>query len=87
MDLRRLLHKPLHRKIAVFFAEHPQSLDSPRGVAAWVQASREDVSQALEELAKAGVLIADRGPTTTGYALTRDAATIEKIQQCLGEGA
>lgn len=86
MDLNRYLAKPLYRKIVAFFAEHPESIDSPRGVATWIRASRDEVGRALEVLTRTGILVAHRGPTTTGYSLTRDAQLVSKIQHRLAKG-
>lgn len=83
MDFSHYLTKPLHKKIIAFFSEHPESVDSPRGVAAWVNAPREAVSRALEDLCRAGVLMAHPGPTTTGYSLTRDPQVLSKIRRSL----
>lgn len=55
------------RKILLFFAENEGSIDTPRGVATWVNEALPQVRRALEDLARAGYLRAHRTSSTVAY--------------------
>ncbi len=83
MDIGRTLSSDIHRKIVKFFHENQSSLDTPRGVATWVGEDRAKVKDALEDLVKAKILIANRATSTTGYSYTRDTKLISRIAKLL----
>lgn len=60
---------PQHRKIILFFLDNPNSIDTPRGVAAWTNVSLADTRRILEELTKKGLLRAYRTSSTIAYSL------------------
>jgi len=72
-------------KIIKFFHENQSSIDTPRGVATWIDEDRSKVKQALEELIDFGILVAHRSTSTTGYSYTRDSNMISKIGKLLKE--
>lgn len=79
MDIDRLLNSEIHKKIIRFFHENQSALDTPRGIATWVQEERSRVKAALEDLVKAKILTADRATSTTGYSYTRDIKLIARV--------
>jgi len=85
MDINKALKSRIHRKIIAFFHENQASIDTPRGVATWIEEDRTKVKKALEELIKIDIITADRATSTTGYSYTRNAAIISKIDKLLKE--
>lgn len=83
MDINKALKSRIHWKIIAFFHENQASIDTPRGVATWIEEDRTKVKAALEDLVKIGVLTADRTASTTGYSYTRDSKMIAKIEKLL----
>lgn len=83
MDLSKAIGSGLKLKIIRFFHENQASIDSPRGVAAWVASDRPSVKKALEELVSLGLLVANRSTSTTGYSYTRDPKLIQAIARFL----
>lgn len=83
MDVNKALKSKIHKKIIAFFHENQASIDTPRGVATWIEGDRAKVKKALEDLVKIGVLTADRATSTTGYSYTRDNKMISKIEKLL----
>ena len=83
MDIDRLLRSQIHLKILLFFHENQASIDTPRGVAAWIGEDRAAVKSALEDLVDLDILVAHRSTSTTGYSYTRDGKLIAKIRKFL----
>lgn len=83
MDLNKALASGIRLKIVRFFHENQASIDTPRGVAAWIGEDRSKVKRALEDLTSLDILIAHRSTSTTGYSYTRDAKLIPKIGKLL----
>ncbi|NQT90495.1 MAG: hypothetical protein HQ558_04495 [Candidatus Omnitrophica bacterium] len=71
MSSKRLPKSGLHKRIIAFFKSHPESIDTPRGVATWVGCSREEAKKALDELVKAGMLNSILTSSTSGYSLKK----------------
>ncbi|MDP3804312.1 MAG: hypothetical protein Q8Q87_02030 [Candidatus Omnitrophota bacterium] len=82
----KLFKSDIHQKIIKFFHENQASIDTPRGIATWVGEDRSKVSNALEDLVKAKILVAHRATSTTGYGYTSDAKLISKIKKYLKAG-
>jgi len=83
MDLNKALAPGIRLKIVKFFHENQASIDTPRGVAAWIGEDRSKVKKALEDLTSFDILVAHRSTSTTGYSYTRDAKLISKIGKLL----
>ncbi len=83
MLVNKALESDINFKIVKFFHENQASIDTPRGVAAWIDEDRAAVSRALEELTSLKVLIAHRSTSTTGYSYTSDPRLIKKIDELL----
>ena len=64
---RRTLQSKLQVKIMLFFSENEGSIDTPRGISAWINESVQTVRVALEDLVKSGFLKAHRTSSTVGY--------------------
>jgi hypothetical protein len=83
MNIEMSLGRGIRLKIVRFFHENQASIDTPRGVAAWIGEDRAKVKRALEELISMDILVAHRSTSTTGYSYTRDAKIISKIGKLL----
>jgi len=83
MDINKAMKSRVHKKIIAFFHENQASIDTPRGVATWIEEDRVRVKNALEELVGLNIITADRTTSTTGYSYTRNAAIISKIKKLL----
>ena len=51
----------------LFFVENEGSIDTPRGISAWINENIKIVRVALEDLVEAGLLKAHRTSSTVGY--------------------
>ena len=83
MDIDKIFQSNIHLKIVTFFHENQASIDTPRGVAAWIGEERSKVKVPLEDLVKAKILVAHRASSTTGYSYTSDEKLISKIEKLL----
>ncbi|OGW84014.1 MAG: hypothetical protein A3C47_01405 [Omnitrophica bacterium RIFCSPHIGHO2_02_FULL_51_18] len=63
----RILKSDIYQAILGFFLENEGSVDTPRGIATWIDASLIKVRVALEALAEMNCLKAHRTPSTIGY--------------------
>lgn len=75
----KLFKSEIHKKIVTFFHENPSSVDTPRGIAAWIGYKKETVKKALDELVKSGILTAHCVSSTTGYSYTQDKKVLNHI--------
>ncbi len=73
----------LQRRILHFFREHPQSVETERGIAAWVGVEVETINAPVQDLFKRRWLTADETSAVTGYALTRDDRLLAQIQNVM----
>lgn len=78
---RRVPRSKIHRKIVLFFAENQGSIDTPRGISAWVNENLKSVRTALEDLVKAGVLKAHRTSSTVAYSCELDAKALARFSR------
>lgn len=83
MELCKLLRTPIYFKIVTFFNENPTSIDTPRGISAWVGENRKAVNAALLKLAKLKILTAHKVTSTTGYSYTIDPKKVRAINNAL----
>lgn len=83
MNLKKFFNSDIHKKIIAFFHQNPSSIDTPRGVSAWVNHDRAEVDEVLKELCKAKILDAHKSATATGYSYTRDKKIIKQIEKLL----
>lgn len=87
MDINSILESAIHRKIVAFFHENQASIDTPRGIATWIEEDRGKVKKALEDLVDLKILVAHRSTSTTGYSYTDDKKLISKIKKLLNNSA
>jgi hypothetical protein len=78
-DKEPRLRSDLHKKIMQFFEENQGSIDTPRGVSAWVNENVTRVREALETLAKKGLLKAHRTSSTVAYSCALGLKRLAKI--------
>ena len=71
----------IQRRILRFFQEHPQAVETVRGIATWVGAESELISEELKDLLEKRWLTADETSAVTGYALTQDVHLLAQIRQ------
>ncbi len=83
MNLKKFFKSDIHKKIIIFFHQNPSSIDTPRGVATWINYDRTKVSSALKELAKNKILNIHKAATATGYSYTSDKKIIEQVKKLL----
>ena len=74
---------PIERKILKFFQEHPQAVETVRGIATWLGHEAEAVEEALKGLVGRKWLIADQTSVVRGYTLTGDDRVLTQIQEAL----
>jgi len=90
MSLKKFFSSQLHKQIIIFFHENPNSIDTPRGIAAWVGCSRDEAKKALEELAEARILNSISTSSTSGYSCTHDKDILKRIKKLIkqiGDGS
>jgi len=75
---------PVQRQILKFFQEHPQAVETVRGIATWLGQEAEVVEQALEGLVSRKWLALHETSAVRGYALTADARFLTQIREALG---
>jgi hypothetical protein len=75
----RVPHSKIHRKIVLFFTENQGSIDTPRGVSAWVNEGLKSVREALEDLVRAGILKAHRTSSTVAYSCELAAKDLARL--------
>lgn len=83
MNLKKFFKSDIHKKIIRFFHQNPSSIDTPRGVATWINYDRGKVSKALKELVKEEILNSHKSATATGYSYTTDKKIIDNIEKLL----
>ncbi|MBI4335330.1 MAG: hypothetical protein HY589_01595 [Candidatus Omnitrophica bacterium] len=83
MNLNNLLKVPIYFKILRFFHENPSCIDTPRGVAAWTNETRQNAQVALSKLAAMKILTAHNVSSTTAYSYTRSYKLIKKIDKVI----
>jgi len=79
----KVLQNPVRLKVLRFFLDNPNSIDTPRGIAAWTNIGLNEIRDALEELAKKGLLRAYRTSSTVGYSLTENKQTLRAIAEAV----
>ena len=83
MNLKKFFKSDIHKKIIIFFNQNPSSIDTPRGVATWINYDRGKVREALKELVKEKILNSHKSATATGYSYTTDKKIIDNIEKLL----
>jgi DNA-binding GntR family transcriptional regulator len=83
VNLKRICVSALNLKIISFFHENPSTVDTSRGIAAWLNHDRKEIKKALDFLASQGILTAHRTGSTVAYAYTQDKKTIEGVEKFL----
>lgn len=83
MNLKKFFKSDIHKKIILFFHQNPSSIDTPRGVATWINYDRPKVNKALKELSKHKILNVHKSATATGYSYTTDKKIIREIKKHL----
>lgn len=82
-ELEKVCASALNRKIIRFFHENPSSVDTSRGIAAWLNIERKEAKEALDFLVKQKVLTAHRMGSSIAYAYTQDKKVNQKIDKLL----
>ena len=74
---------PVQRQILKFFKDHPQAVETVRGISTWLGREAEVVEQALEGLVSRRWLALHETSVVRGYALTADARLLAQIREVL----
>ena len=82
-SLKKVCNSPLNLKIVSFFHQHPATIDTAVGIAAWLNQGRDKVAKAMDFLAAENVLVVHRTRTTLAYGFTQNKAMIKKIKKLL----
>ena len=77
--IKSVFNSKTHRKIILFFTENQGSIDTPRGISAWINENIQKVRVALEELVEGGFLKAHRTSSTVGYSCALGRKALERI--------
>jgi len=85
MKLKQQLKSKIHLKILKFFHENPTAIDTPRGIAAWINHDLKKVNSALNKLAKLDIIIRHKTSSTVAYTYTRNKNLIKQIGKILKE--
>lgn len=83
VDLEKVCKSALNLKIISFFYEHPATVDTPRGISAWLSHDQKEIKKALDYLASQDILIAHQTRSTIAYCLTQDKKVIDRIEKFL----
>lgn len=78
-NLNKILDSSLKLKIMNFFVENPASVESAKGISAWINKDIQEVKKALLELANEDVIKTYRGATIIGYSFISDEKLCKKI--------
>lgn len=81
--LKKILKDKLGSDILRFFYENQSSVDTARGVSAWVHRSREEVLPFLEDLTSIGVLEKDSTGGTNAYCCTHSKEIMDAVTRLL----
>lgn len=82
-DLKKICEFSLNLKIINFFREHLSTIDTARGIAAWLNHDQEEIKKALDYLVSQNILISHRTGSTIAYAYTQDKKVVKKIEKFL----
>ncbi len=82
-DLKRICKFPLHLKIIVFFHKHPSTIDTARGIAAWLNHDQKELGKVLDYLVSKNILTSHSTGSTTAYGYTQDREIVKKIEKFL----
>lgn len=82
-NLKKVCESALNLKIISFFHENPSSVDTSRGIAAWLNHDHRQIQEALDYLAGQRILIAHRSGSTVAYAYTQDKKALKEIEKIL----
>ncbi|MBL7084747.1 MAG: hypothetical protein ISS43_01380 [Candidatus Omnitrophica bacterium] len=83
VDLKKVCKSVLNLKIISFFYENPATVDTPRGIAAWLSHDQKEIKKALDYLVSQNILIAHRTRSTIAYCLTQDKKIVDQIERFL----
>ena len=81
--LKKILKDKLAADILRFFYQNQASIDTARGISAWVHRTREEVIPVLEELSSLGVLEKDSTGSTNGYCYTHKKDIMDVVSRLL----
>ena len=82
-DLKKLCKTELNLKIISFFHENPATVDTVRGITAWLNHNREQMQKALDYLVRQKILISHRTGSTAAYGYTQNKKVVKEIGRFL----
>lgn len=83
VDLEKVCLCSLNLKIISFFHENPSTVDTARGIAAWLNHDHAEVKARLDYLVTQRILNTHRTGSTVAYCLTQDKKIINEIEKFL----
>lgn len=81
MAIEKTLSCRARKKIIHFFYLNPASVDTLKGIMTWTGLDKKEAVNALEELAKEGILVPHRVTSTVGYAYMPNKKTARAIKK------
>ncbi len=85
INLNKIITNKIDLKVLNFFHNSPNSIDTPRGVCAWINEKREGTKKSLDKLAGYKILNVHKNQFATGYSYSQDRCIAKKIAQFLKE--
>jgi len=79
----KYLKPKISRRIIKFFIDNPSSIDTPRGIATWINANVDETEKTLKKLTKAKILVSHGAGTTSAYGFTADANIVSAIKAAI----
>ncbi len=80
-NIKTLFKNELMRKIIIFFNENPHCIDTPNGISVWVGCDVEEAKKSLNMLAKDGLLVRHKTPSTEAYSYTTNKKIVKKVEK------
>ncbi|NQS99777.1 MAG: hypothetical protein HQ595_01730 [Candidatus Omnitrophica bacterium] len=83
VELKKICQSELKLKLVTFFQENPSTVDTSRGIAAWLNLDRKQIKNALDYLVGQKILITHKIGVSLAYCLTQDKKVLDQISNFL----
>lgn len=79
--VKHLFKDEVSKKILLFFNENPNSIDTAKGISAWIGCDFDTVQKMLNKLVKEGVLLNHKTASTNAYSYTTQRDVVKTIER------
>lgn len=79
--VKDLFRNEVSRKILLFFNENTNSIDTAKGISAWIGCDVDAVQKMLNKLVEEGVLVNHKAASTNAYSYTTQKDVVKKIER------